>query len=828
MRLKRVYVRFYKSFNYDYERKAKVDVTPLAWEETEDGWYPHVRVDLDAAVTAVVGANEAGKSHLLDATRILLTGEGIRRRDFCRYSSLYSVESGQMRHPEFGGVFEATTEEDRQFLSDAGLTVQDCRVWFFRPGLATPFLLGGEDGPRHELDGEWLKQFEALLPGWLELQTDVALPDSIPVAALAGRSSVSLDRRRRNRVLELLSSRVWTGPDQLSAQAAALHEALAELERTDAARQAEHELGRQLLVTIARIDEAAFADLADAMAGGREGEVNGLIQQMNAALARHLNLSRWWVQDDQFQLRLSPREHELVFTIRDRTGTDYSFSERSRGLRYFLSYFVQLRAHERPPDRTEILAMDEPDAYLSSSGQQDLLRVLEDFARPEDGSRQDQVVYVTHSPFLLNRNAGHRIRVVAKGRTDEGTRVVRDATKNHYEPLRSALGSYVAETAFIGGTNLFVEGLADQVLLAGLSPWIRSTGVPLSEVLDLNEVTIVPAGSADSVPYMVHLARGRDQIKPPCVALLDGDEAGLRAVRKLERGEFNGKPILPSKYVLQLSAWAETQELRADDRVVVREPEDLVPIRIAVAAAHRYAVSFLHLLAADAQALTARDVSDRLAACDGSVWDALKEAFADRFGQAVPDAHIEKVGFARELVTLVPFDRQELSVGRAAMEHNFGTLFRTLAGLLREAATEEDERRRTRRLDRVVDGFIRDYPSAATRDRVNTALKEIESSLADSDTDNAVRIAVMRLRREHRLAENPNTPVGNHRQLLVDVRNLKYQERLTLQRAGQDETEPPVARRPSPSRKASARRAQAAGTRASTAGRRGKDGSSAT
>jgi len=117
---------------------------------------------------------------------------------------------------------------------------------------------------------------------------------------------------------------------------------------------------------------------------------------------------------------VSPREYELVFTIRDRTGTDYSFSERSNGLKFFLSYYVQLLAHAAPvPDQHEILLMDEPDAYLSSQGQQDLLRILEEFSNPEDGARNSQVIYVTHSPFLINRNAGERIRVLDKGITDE-------------------------------------------------------------------------------------------------------------------------------------------------------------------------------------------------------------------------------------------------------------------------------------------------------------------------------------------------------------------------------------------------------------------------
>ena len=76
------------------------------------------------------------------------------------------------------------------------------------------------------------------------------------------------------------------------------------------------------------------------------------------------------------------RETDLAFIIRDRTGTDYSFSERSHGLRYFLSYFVQYLAHEPPTDRPEILLMDEPDAFLSSQGQRDLLKIFDAFAFP--------------------------------------------------------------------------------------------------------------------------------------------------------------------------------------------------------------------------------------------------------------------------------------------------------------------------------------------------------------------------------------------------------------------------------------------------------------
>ncbi|RUP00864.1 MAG: hypothetical protein EKK34_32145 [Mycobacterium sp.] len=62
-------------------------------------------------MTAVVGANESGKSQLLTAVTAALTGEPIARSDFCRYSELYSVRSDEIRLPEFGAVFRLESED---------------------------------------------------------------------------------------------------------------------------------------------------------------------------------------------------------------------------------------------------------------------------------------------------------------------------------------------------------------------------------------------------------------------------------------------------------------------------------------------------------------------------------------------------------------------------------------------------------------------------------------------------------------------------------------------------------------------------------------------
>jgi predicted ATPase len=784
LRLTRLYVRFFRSFNFDYERKASRNAAAKEWEELDGVWFPFVRVDLDPVVTAVVGANESGKSHLVEAIKQALTGKGIERSDFCRYSALFSVETGLVRTPDFGVEFELESEEDIECVSpvlpDAKLADRLTLLRLSDQGAR----LVDRAGEVHELAAGHLESIQAGLPAPFELETNVPLPDSISLDVLLGRESRPLSRRRRryeffdlfHGLPEITTETITNSTPQI----VGLLEGGGAEAATDSAKITSDELGRKLLVDVARIDKSAFVDLENALREGHEGQAGGLIEEMNNSLARHLNFSRWWTQDRDFQLRLSPRERELVFTIRDRTGTDYSFGERSRGLTYFLSYFVQLRAHERPAGH-EVLLMDEPDAYLSSIGQQDLLRALEDFARPDDGTREDQVIYVTHSPFLINKNAAQRLRVLDKGSNEEGTRVVRDVARNHYEPLRSAIGGFVAETAFVGGTNLLVEGLSDQVLLAGATTLLRHRGIGPRDLLDLNEVTIVPAGSASGVPYMAYLARGRDELKPACVALLDGDKAGRDAMRRLAHStDGTRRPILDAQFVVDLAQWAEQSELKLAVGVEATEIEDLLSAQIAAEAARNYAVHLIEAPDEAATDLTPQLVLEKLAGeAKGRMWKAVELAFVDIF----TEAHIDKVGFAKEVVRILEQtrDQKRRPDGLPDLEHNFQALLAELAKRLSGAKADEAERRSNRRTDRIVAAFLRDYPTAATRDAADGALREIEASVEGTVGDDAVLADISAMRREFELGSDALSTVPDFESYRARLGDLKTLRRLAYQ-----------------------------------------------
>ncbi len=776
MKLARLDVRFFRSFNYDYERKFRVGATPEAWEDVAQGWYPFVRVPIERDITAVVGANESGKSQLLTAVTVSLTGKPIARADFCRYSELYSVRSEEIRLPEFGAVF-AFDDDDSDLVNQLGLPTSATELALYRPGADAPFLVVG--GERLAITAEQVAFLEAQLPTFQDLDTDLAIPDSVSIDELAGRPRTPIHNRQRRlalweKLVGIDSSSEPTATGTVVTSALAVGEGDAE-RAAESRRKAEFELARKLLIDGAGIARQSFEELRGAIAAGKEGHVEAVIGAMNSAIKENLNIQRWWSQDRDFELLVEPREQELAFVIQDRTTAKYSFAERSQGLRYFLSYFVQLTSHRINNTKPDILLLDEPDAYLSSVGQNDLLQLLQDYALPEDGGPHSQVVYVTHSPFLIDKNAPHRIRVLDKGSDDEGTRVVRDAANNRYEPLRSSLGEYVAETAFIGGKNLFVEGHADQILIAGLSAHLTHQNESTAGILDLNEVTVIAAGGADSVPYMVYLARGRDSVKPPCVALLDGDASGQEAERVLRRGEVRRRRILRDEYIVRMDTWAATVDLKLESNVAIQEIEDLLPLGLAHRAALNYLARFADLASVDAMAFTVESITAQLENHDGRVWDALHASYK----QAFPDEHLEKAGLAREVVSLIT-NHPEVG-GADLLRARIEPLLRKLAELLDEAEAEEFRNRSDDRMKRAIKSFERDYTQGIRKQQAARLLREIEIASRTSPFKGDIQAKLENIEAEFEIKDLrvPNVPRFDDFQ--IAIRALSVTERLAYQ-----------------------------------------------
>ena len=124
-------------------------------------------------------------------------------------------------------------------------------------------------------------------------------------------------------------------------------------------------------------------------------------------------------------------------------------SQRSAGFTNYFAIKTILHARQQEhPASSYVLLFDEPGLYLHPSGQFDLLQVLETL------SKTDQVIYVTHSLFMINKSRPTRHRLVLK--KDEGTII-------EGKPFVSRWGSVLRNLGLsLSGTILF----ANEVLLA--------------------------------------------------------------------------------------------------------------------------------------------------------------------------------------------------------------------------------------------------------------------------------------------------------------------------------------------------------------------------
>ena len=85
-----------------------------------------------------------------------------------------------------------------------------------------------------------------------------------------------------------------------------------------------------------------------------------------------------------------------------------SFSERSNGLKWYFSLFIDTKA-KIDNNRPTLYLLDEPGVYLHVKAQKELLQYFNHLCN--DGN---QVVYTTHSPFMIDNNNVYNIRAVEK------------------------------------------------------------------------------------------------------------------------------------------------------------------------------------------------------------------------------------------------------------------------------------------------------------------------------------------------------------------------------------------------------------------------------
>ena len=152
-------------------------------------------------------------------------------------------------------------------------------------------------------------------------------------------------------------------------------------------------------------------------------------------------IRRVWSQEPSVEVKLNVNGKLLYIDISDSTTVFDTPESRSLGFRWYLSFYINFLAQTYEARANEyIFLIDEPGIHLHPAGQKDLVKVLEDL------SMKNQLIYTTHSPFMINRNYPQRVRLVQKSR--EGTRVDSEAYRENWKPLRKSIGLMIGDLFF--------------------------------------------------------------------------------------------------------------------------------------------------------------------------------------------------------------------------------------------------------------------------------------------------------------------------------------------------------------------------------------------
>ena len=188
--------------------------------------------------------------------------------------------------------------------------------------------------------------------------------------------------------------------------------------------------------------------------------------------------------------------HVRIWNNRHRVSVP--FDERSKGFVWFFSFLSYFSMLELQEDKQLVLLLDEPGLNLHAMAQADFLRFIDQRLAPKH-----QVIYTTHSPFMINLDHLSRVRTV-QDVDDVGTVISDNVLNNDYEtvfPLQVALGSQMAQTLFLAPHCLMVNAASDLIYLQVLGETVASRG---RMRLDPRWV-VIPVGGTDNLPTFVSL-----------------------------------------------------------------------------------------------------------------------------------------------------------------------------------------------------------------------------------------------------------------------------------------------------------------------------------
>lgn len=230
-------------------------------------------------------------------------------------------------------------------------------------------------------------------------------------------------------------------------------------------------------------------------------------------------------EEENVQIKVLFKNDLIKILVKTNENTT-NISERSNGLRWYLNLFIDILANDIK-DTNVIFLLDEPGVYLHVNAQRELLRLFYDLCKNDN-----QVVYSTHSPYMIDSNNIINIRAIEKDERGH-TNIYNTAYDNKFNsvskretlsPLIQAIG---ADLRFNIGPqaeklNIVTEGITDYMYYTAMLYYFN---IPEEKM-----PYIIPTVGAGNVNVIVSVLIGWGcDFK----VILDYDKAGFVECEKL-------------------------------------------------------------------------------------------------------------------------------------------------------------------------------------------------------------------------------------------------------------------------------------------------------
>lgn len=247
-----------------------------------------------------------------------------------------------------------------------------------------------------------------------------------------------------------------------------------------------------------------------------------MILSASASIAMTEKFSDWWEQrKHKFEYKLDA-DYLRIWVSDDIDPSPIELDQRSEGMQYFFSFYVVFLVESKGAHAGSILLLDEPGLHLHGTAQGKAVELLGRL------SRDNQTMYSTHSPFMIDPDHLERARAVFEG--DDGTtKVTEDVWPKDSEtlfPLQAALGYQIAQALFLSKRQVIVEGITDKWITGALDIALEAKGRTRLR----RDVVIVPSAGLSKLLPLASMLVGHDI---EVAALLDGDEPGRKEGKKL-------------------------------------------------------------------------------------------------------------------------------------------------------------------------------------------------------------------------------------------------------------------------------------------------------